>query len=178
MAPLDPTEAQNRFNRVFLEFVGAFARPEHPLVLFLDDLQWADAATLTLLPLFLTSPDLSGMLVIGAYRDNEVDATHPLVQAVEALRTRGAPVNELVLPPLGADHLRALVVDALGQEPTHDELSAVVLDKTGGNPFFVTQFLTALHQDGHLWIDRGGARAGGWTCRPSAPPADRQRRWT
>ena len=83
VVPLDPTEAQNRFNRVFLALVGAFARPQHPLVLFLDDLQWADAATLTLLPLIVSSPDLSGMLVIGAYRDNEVDAGHPLRHAVD-----------------------------------------------------------------------------------------------
>src|SRR6185312_2904366 len=155
VALLDPTESQNRFNRVFLEFVGAFTRPEHPLVLFLDDLQWADAATLTLLPLFLTGTDLRGMLLIGAYRDNEVHPTHPLAQATEGLRSRGGPVTELVLPPLGADDLRALVSDALDAGPAvTDALSEVVLEKTGGNPFFVVQFLTALHQDGHIALDR------------------------
>ena len=155
---LDPTESQNRFNRVFLEFVGAFARPENPLVLFLDDLQWADSATLTLLPLLLTSPELAGLLLIGAYRDNEVHPSHPLVQVLDILRGPGT-VTELVLAPLGAAHLRALIGDALGTPAeVTDALATVVGDKTGGNPFFVVQFLTALHQDGHLALDRG-ARA-------------------
>ena len=132
---LDPTEAQNRFNRVFLDFVGAIARPAHPLVLFLDDLQWADAATLMLLPRFLTRPELRGMLVIGAYRSNEVHPTHPLMQVVESLRSSGARVTDLILPPLGADHLRALVSDALAAPAAlTEELSAVVLEKTAGNP--------------------------------------------
>ena len=157
VVPLDPTEAQNRFNRVFLDFVGAIARPAHPLVLFLDDLQWADAATLTLLPRFLTRPELRGMLVIGAYRSNEVHPTHPLMQVADSLRSSGARVTDLILPPLGADHLRALVSDALAAPaPITEELSAVVLEKTAGNPFFVIQFLAALHQDGQLAFDRSG----------------------
>ncbi|HET9040976.1 MAG TPA: sigma 54-interacting transcriptional regulator [Gemmatimonadales bacterium] len=157
VAPLDPTESQNRFNRVFLDFVGAFARAAHPLVLFLDDVQWADAATLTLLPLLVTRPELTGLLVIGAYRSNEVHPTHPLMQIVESLRGRGARVTELVLPPLDPDHLRALVGDALAAPASLvEELSAVVLEKTAGNPFFVIQFLSALHQDGQIAFDDTG----------------------
>jgi predicted ATPase/transcriptional regulator with GAF, ATPase, and Fis domain len=155
VSELDPTEAQNRFNRVFQQFVGAFARPEHPLVLFLDDLQWADAATLTLLPLFLTNPELSGLLVIGAYRDNEVPPTHPLALTIEELGRSGAEITEVVPAPLGQTHLRALLADAFpAPAAVLDPLAAVVLDKTGGNPFFVVQFLTTLYQDGLIALDR------------------------
>jgi predicted ATPase/transcriptional regulator with GAF, ATPase, and Fis domain len=155
VASMDPTEAQNRFSRVFLDFVGAFARPEHPLVLFLDDLQWADPATLTLLPLLLGTADLRGLLVIGAYRDHEVHAAHPLVQVLDGLRQGGVRITELVLPPLEPAHVRALVSDTFTATPAlSEDLSEVVHHKTGGNPFFVVQFLTALHQDGHVTLDR------------------------
>jgi predicted ATPase/transcriptional regulator with GAF, ATPase, and Fis domain len=154
VAPMDPTESRNRFTRVLLDFVGAFARPEHPLVLFLDDLQWADLATLALLPRLITG-ELSGLLVIGAYRDQEVHAAHPLVQLIEGLRTERVALTELELPPLEPEHVRALVADTLaGTEGATDALSEVVRDKTGGNPFFVVQFLTALHQDGQVTLDR------------------------
>jgi predicted ATPase/transcriptional regulator with GAF, ATPase, and Fis domain/tRNA A-37 threonylcarbamoyl transferase component Bud32 len=153
---LDPAESQNRFNRVFQQFLGAFASPDRPLVLFLDDLQWADVATLNLLPLFLTSPDVSGLLVIGAYRDNEVSPTHPLTHAIEDLTLRGAALTQLALPPLGAAHLRALLMDTLGGDrAVIEQLSAIVLEKTAGNPFFVIQFLKSLHQDGQVTFDRG-----------------------
>jgi histidine kinase len=152
--PMGPTEAQNRFNRVFQEFLGVFARPERPLVLFLDDLQWADSATLTLLPLFLTNAEISGLLVIGAYRDNEVSRTHPLTQALDSLAERGAALTVLRLPPLGATDLSQLVSDAIADPLASRELSAVVLDKTGGNPFFVIQVLKSLHHDGHIRFDR------------------------
>jgi predicted ATPase/transcriptional regulator with GAF, ATPase, and Fis domain/tRNA A-37 threonylcarbamoyl transferase component Bud32 len=152
---LGATESQNRFNRVFQEFLGAFARPEHPLVLFLDDLQWADAATLSLLPLFLTNREISGLLVIGAYRDNEVSPTHPLNHTIRALVELGAPLTQLSLPPLGAIHLANMLADTLGGGgAVVDQLSAIVLAKTAGNPFFVIQFLKSLHQDGHIAFDR------------------------
>ncbi|HET9726324.1 MAG TPA: AAA family ATPase, partial [Gemmatimonadales bacterium] len=156
VAPMDPTEAQNRFTRLFLDFVGVFARPEHPLVLFLDDLQWADRATLALLPRLLTSSDLAGLLVIGAYRNHEVHPAHPLVQLIEGLRGEQVPITEVVLPPLEPGHVRALVADTFSStEELTNALSEVVRDKTGGNPFFVVQFLTALHQDGQVTLDRG-----------------------
>ncbi len=160
VAPLGAAEAQNRFNRVFQQFLGTFAGRGQPLVLFLDDLQWADAATLSLLPLFLTNPEITGLLVIGAYRDNEVSSTHPLSHTIELLVTRGAPLSQLSLPPLGATHLAALLTDTIGGDAAViNQLSAIVLEKTGGNPFFVTQFLKSLHQDGHIAFDPG---ARGW----------------
>ena len=88
---LPPQDAQRRFQLVFRRFIGVFARPEHPLALFLDDLQWLDAATLDLLEDLLTQPDVQHLLLIGAYRDNEVNAAHPLMRKLEAIRQAGAP---------------------------------------------------------------------------------------
>ena len=97
---LPPQDAQGRFQLVFRRFIGVFARPEHPLALFLDDLQWLDAATLDLLEDLLTRPDVQHLMLIGAYRDNEVDSTHPLMRKLEAIRQAGATVQEIVLAPL------------------------------------------------------------------------------
>ena len=99
---LPPQEAQRRFQLVFRRFIGVFARPEHPLALFLDDLQWLDAATLDLLEDLLTRTDLQHLLLIGAYRDNEVNATHPLVRKLDAIRQAGAALQDIVLTPLGS----------------------------------------------------------------------------
>jgi hypothetical protein len=154
--PMGPTEAQNRFNRVFQRLLGAFASPSHPLVLFLDDLQWADPATLTLLPRFLANPDLRGLLVIGAYRDNEVPPTHPLAATIEQIGAGGAALTRITLPPLATGDLAALLGDAMATGPgTAAALAEVVEAKTGGNPFFAIQFLGALYRDGHLAFDRG-----------------------
>jgi predicted ATPase len=159
VATLNPTEAQNRFQRAFEQLLGALTRADQPLVLFLDDLQWADSATLSLLPRFLANPEIRGLLLIGAYRDNEVSAAHPLVSALQAIRGQGSPVTEVVLPPLGPVDLQALLQDMLGLAPdTAQALAAVLQEKTGGNPFFAIQFLTALYQDGQLAFDRA-ARA-------------------
>ena len=90
---LPPQEAQNRFQLVFRRFLGAFARPEHPLALFLDDLQWLDAATLDLLEHLVTHPEVGHLLLVGAYRDNEVGPSHPLMRTLEAIRKAGAQVR-------------------------------------------------------------------------------------
>ncbi len=156
---LGPLEAQNRFNLVFRKFVAAFARADHPLVLFLDDLQWADAATLALLPSLLTDPEIRGLLVIGAYRDNEVSPTHPLRLTVGELAGR-VRIEEITLPPLDAGELRDLVADALRTDAAHASAAAdLVLAKTGGNPFFVKQLLQSLHADGLITFDPASA---GW----------------
>ena len=94
---LEPQQAQSRFQLVFRRFIGVFARPEHPLALFLDDLQWLDAATLDLLEDLLTRSDLRHLMLIGAYRDNEVDAAHPLTRKLEAIRHAGARIEEIRL---------------------------------------------------------------------------------
>jgi predicted ATPase/transcriptional regulator with GAF, ATPase, and Fis domain len=153
--PLDPAEAQNRFNLTFHHFVGVFARPEHPLVLFIDDMQWADAATLSLLPLLLTGDSARGLLVIGAYRDNEVGPSHPLRELVEGLKETSLAITHVSLTALRGEHLRQFIGDALRTGPEKAApVSDLVLGKTGGNPFFLTQFLRTLHQDGYVTFDR------------------------
>src|SRR5262245_5866108 len=112
-----PQDALRRFQLVFRRFIAVFARPEHPLTLFLDDLQWLDAATLDLLEDLLTGSELRHLLLIGAYRHNEVDAAHPLVQTLEAIRSAGGKINEITLGPLTQQQLGQLLADALRCEP-------------------------------------------------------------
>jgi PAS domain S-box-containing protein len=151
---LPPREAQNRFQFVFRRFLGAFARPEHPLALFLDDLQWLDTATLELLEHLITDPDVRHLMLVGAYRDNEVSSSHPLLRTLEAIRKAGAQVQEIVLAPLGLDDVGKLVADALHCELERVRpLAQLVHEKTGGNPFFVIQFFTALPDEGLLLFD-------------------------
>ena len=104
---LEPQQAQSRFQLVFGQFVGVFARPEHPLVLFLDDLQWLDAATLDLFDGLLTQSDLQHLMLIGAYRDNEVNVAHPLIRKVQDLRNAGAKISQIIFAPLSRDDVRA-----------------------------------------------------------------------
>jgi predicted ATPase len=157
-AELPPQEARGRFQLVFRRFLGAFARPEHPLALFLDDLQWLDTATLELLERLTTDPDVRHVLVIAAYRDNEVSSSHPLTRTLAAIRDAGARMQEIVLAPLGLDDFERLIADALHCGPdTAGPLALMVYEKTGGNPFFSIQFLMALVEEGLLRCDRGAA---------------------
>ena len=156
---LPPQQAQGRFQLVFRRFLGVFARAEHPLALFLDDLQWPDAATLDLLEDLLTQSEVRHLLLIGAYRDNEVNSTHPLVRKLETLRRAGASIQQISLPPLERDDLKQLVADALHCAPEHAvPLGQLVHEKTAGNPFFAIQFLSALAREGLLAFDQDGAR--------------------
>lgn len=156
---LPPQEAQRRFRLVFRRFIGVFARPEHPLALFLDDLQWLDAATLDLLEDLLTSDDLQHLLLIGAYRDNEVNATHPLVRKLDAIRQAGAAVQDIVLTPLGRDDLSQLLADSLHCELQRvAPLAELIREKTTGNPFFAIQFISALADEGLLSFDYSAGR--------------------
>jgi len=144
-------EAQGRFQLVFRRFIGVFARPEHPLALFLDDLQWLDAATLDLLEDLLTQTDVQHLLLIGAYRDNEVNATHPLRRKLGAIRQARAAVEDIVLTPLGQDDLRQMLVDSLRCEPGRAApLAKLIHEKTTGNPFFAIQFISMLAEEGLL----------------------------
>jgi len=148
-------EAENRLRRVLREFVGAFATAEHPLAIFLDDLQWVDPASLKLVVDLLTHPSTQHMLLVGAYRDDEVGPAHPLAQALDEARKEGAAIHTLLLGPLAEASLSELVADALHCSPAEAEpLAHLVRDKTAGNPFFVIQFLTALHRQGLISFDR------------------------
>ena len=156
---LPPQQAQGRFQLVFRRFIGVFARPDHPLALFLDDLQWLDAATLDLLEDLLTRSDLKHLMLIGAYRDNEVDGAHPLMRKLDAISQSGAQVQEIRLAPLARDDLRQMIVDALRCEPERAApLAQLVHEKTGGNPFFALQFISALAEEGLLRFDHDAAR--------------------
>ncbi len=153
VSSLGPTESQNRFNRVFQQFMGVFTAQEHPLVIFLDDLQWADSASLKLIQLLLTNPDSKYLLFIGAYRDNEVSATHPTIQAIEKIAATGTPVSNIVLWSLELDHVRALIADTLSNSSETAVLADLLCNKTQGNPFFLTQLLKTLYVESLLVYD-------------------------
>ena len=162
VADLPPQDAQRRFRMVLRRFIGVFARPEHPLVLFLDDLQWLDGATLDLLEDLLTQSNVRHLLLIGAYRDSEVNAAHPLLCKLDAIRRAGAIVHEIVLAPLTYNDLGQLISDAVRCETEiATPLVQLVHEKTGGNPFFAIQFLHALADESLLIFDHGDAR---WFC--------------
>ena len=130
-------QAQSRLHLVFRRFLGVFAQPEHPLTLFLDDLQWLDATTLDVLADLLTQADVERLLVIGAYRDNEVDLAHPLMRKLQVIRKSGAFVQEIGLSPLAREDLGRLIAATLSCAPRDAApLARLVHEKTGGNPFF------------------------------------------
>jgi PAS domain S-box-containing protein len=156
---LPPQDAQRRFQLVLQRFIGVFAKAEHPLALFLDDLQWLDLATLDLLEELLTRSDLRSLMLIGAYRGNEVTAAHPLARKLDAIRTAGGKLAEIVLAPLAREHLEELLTDALRCEPARVvPLAELVHEKTAGNPFFIVQFLSSLTGEGLLAFDHNAAR--------------------
>ncbi|MBV8414091.1 MAG: serine/threonine-protein kinase PknK, partial [Verrucomicrobia bacterium] len=151
---LQPAEAENRFQMVFRAFVGVFARETHPLALFLDDLQWLDAATLKLLEDLITHSDVQYLLLIGAFRDKEINRSHPLMEVLESIRQTRDQVQEIFLGPLSFHDLSQLVADTLRCERMRAEpLAQLVYDKTQGNPFFSIQFLATLHEEHLLEFD-------------------------
>ncbi|NEO86322.1 MAG: AAA family ATPase [Spirulina sp. SIO3F2] len=162
VAELSGTAAQSRFNLLFQKFIAVFTTPEHPLVVFLDDLQWADAASLQLLDRLVTEPEQGYLLMLGAYRDNEVFAAHPLILTLEKIRKTTAIVNTITLDPLQLDDLNQLVADTLRCTPELAlPLTQLLHQKTRGNPFFATQFLKGLYEDGLIRFD---ADRGFWHC--------------
>ncbi|WP_242516204.1 AAA family ATPase [Sorangium cellulosum] len=151
---LPPAEAQHRLRVALRRFVGVFAQEGRPLALFLDGLQWTDSASLGLLRELVTHPETRHLLVIGAYRDNEVTRSHPLMLALDQMRKEGARVSTVVLGPLSREHLAALVGDALRcRREDAAPLADLVHEKTGGNPFFAIQFLAALREERLIEID-------------------------
>ena len=158
VAELPPQEARGRFQMVFRRLLGAFARPEHPLALFLDDLQWLDAATLEFLERLITDPDVRHVLLIGAYRNNEVSSSHPLMRTLGAIRDAGARTQEIVLLPLGLDDVGRLVAEAMRcARKAADPLAQLIHEKTGGNPFFTIQFIAELEEESLLRFEPSAA---------------------
>lgn len=162
IAELEGSAAQNRFNLIFQKFILVFTTKEHPLVIFLDDLQWADSASLKLMQLLMSETDTGYLLLIGAYRDNEVNPAHPLMLTLDEIRKAYATVNQIILAPLDQPSLNRLIADTLSCPPSLAiPLTELVFAKTKGNPFFATQFLKSLHQEALISFEFSG---GYWQC--------------
>jgi predicted ATPase/signal transduction histidine kinase len=159
---LSGTAAQNRFNLLFQKFIQLFTTEEHPLVMFLDDLQWADSGSLKLMQLLMSESHGKYLLLIGAYRDNEVSVVHPLMFTLGEIRKTNATINTIILNPLSNKSLNQLVADTLScRSEIAQPLTELVYQKTQGNPFFSTQFLKALYEDGLIKFDLD---EGNWQC--------------
>ncbi len=152
---LSPSDSTNRFNMLFRQFISVFTAPEHPLVLFLDDLQWADAASLKLLENIITDSDMKYLLMIGAFRDNETNPSHPLILTLDTINRNCGPLRTITLLPLSFTDLGHLMADTFRpHESGFESLSGLIYEKTAGNPFFVTQFLITLHEESLVEFDQ------------------------
>ncbi|WP_224241299.1 trifunctional serine/threonine-protein kinase/ATP-binding protein/sensor histidine kinase [Hyalangium gracile] len=159
-APLPAAESRNRLNRVLARALQSFATAERPLVLFLDDLQWADLATLTLLQSLARDPDCHHLLPVGSFRDTEVPPSHPLALAMDELRATGTPVREIHLAPLAPEEVARMVREATGVDSGRAlEFGQLIHSRTAGNPFSVREFLRFLHDQGLI---RYETRTGRW----------------
>lgn len=151
---LEPDESKNRFNRVFQEFLRLFMTPDHPLMLFLDDLQWADRASLQLFARIATEQGNGHLLLLGAYRENEVDAGHPLSEAIDGIREKGGVIRRMRVANLSSSDVQRLLDDTLGLPAEHSmALVDLTVQKTAGNPFFLVQLLSALYDEDAISYD-------------------------
>jgi predicted ATPase/signal transduction histidine kinase/GAF domain-containing protein len=151
---LGASEARNRTIQTFHQFNQVFQSPDHPVVFFMDDGQWADITSCQSLQAFMQNPDNHHWLMIVAYRDNEVSPTHPLIQSVEAIRQAGTTITEINLKPLGLVEVAQLIADTLHTSAEFvAPLAELLFQKTAGNPFFLTQLLESLHENGSIWFD-------------------------
>ncbi|MEH2464601.1 ATP-binding protein [Nostoc sp.] len=151
---LASAEAQNRFNLVFQKFINLFAQKDHPLVIFLDDLQWADLASLKLIQLLATDTDIQYLLIIGAYRDNEVDISHPLMLVLQEIEKNSNSVKIIHCQNLKIPDISQLVSDTLKSSLDNSkELAILIFNKTAGNPFFINQLIKFIHQENLLYFN-------------------------
>jgi len=151
---LGANESLNRFNSVFQKFAQAFASNKHPLVIFLDDLQWADTPSLQLLDQLMTNPDMEYIFMIGSYRDNEVDGAHPLMLTLSDIQNKGVEVKTITLRPLDQENVNRIISETLCCAPARSaELANLCMKKTNGNPFFLNQFLKSLFDRHYLSFD-------------------------
>lgn len=165
---LGPIESQNRFNLVFLNFVDIFCEAERPLVIFLDDLQWADSASLALLEKLFSGGDESPLLIIAAYRDNEVDDNHPLSLTLKSFEEKDVPFVKHQLPPLGSASVTNLVADTLNNSAYEVKpLVEVIMERTAGNPFFVKEILSHLYNEGFFRLKHHENGDGFWAYPPA-----------
>jgi predicted ATPase/class 3 adenylate cyclase len=168
---LGPLESRNRFYRVFRAFTGALTSADHPLCVLIDDLQWADAASLGLIEMVLADPTIGHIMLVGAYRSNEVDAFHPAMMTFRSLEKAGIQVKTIPLAGLGATDINGFVADTLGCLPSAShELATHLYRKTEGNPFFVRQLLDTYYQQDLIAFDRAKDE---WTWNMAAIRASR-----
>jgi tRNA A-37 threonylcarbamoyl transferase component Bud32 len=163
--PLDSTQNQNRFNLLFKRFLGIFCRSEHSLVIFLDDLQWADLASLNLIERLISDSELQYFLIVGAYRDNQVSISHPLMYFIEKIEAAKVPIDRIDLHPLDSSQIDRLVADTLNCSTEFSQpLAELLTRKTEGNPFFLTQLLYSLEREKLLLFDRSESLATARQC--------------
>ncbi len=154
LAPISGGVAHHQIAYIFKEFLKVCATETHPMVIFADDLQWADAASLNLIQMLSTEPEIQYLLIIGAFRDNAVDDAHPLLHTLSEAKKKGARINTITLPPLSAANVHQMLTDLLRSDsPAAFALSDLVHRKTNGNPFFIRQFLKAIHDKKALILD-------------------------
>jgi len=155
-------ETQNRFNHLFLNFLRIFCDREHPLVIFLDDLQWADLSSLKLIEFIMTDKTIKYLFFIGAYRDNEVDITHPLSMTLDLLRKSDVSIKEIHLAPLYVEHVHQMISDTIYNKDNYTgELSELVRKNTDGNPFFIKHYLERLYKENILFFNK---ETRSWQC--------------
>jgi histidine kinase len=155
LVALDPQQEQNRFNLALANFIRVFCKAEHPLTVYLDDLQWIDPASLKLMAYLIGDPSVHHLFFVGAYRDNEVSAAHPLMEVLQSLKQTGVLVHAMTLHPLNGEHVRQMVADTLSMESAQvASLADLITKKTGGNPFFTEEFVKSLYADKLLTFDR------------------------
>ncbi len=154
IAALNPDETRNRFNLVFQNFVKVFATAEHPLVVFIDDFQFADFDSFKLLETLLTDIRNEYLLFVAAFRDYETEGEHPIQLSLEAIRDAGVEITEMHLRTLHAESINRMLADALHLPSAQtDRLAALITEKTMGNPFFVNQLIRKIHEDGLLYFN-------------------------
>ncbi len=158
---LSGTAAQNRFNLLFQKFAAVFTTPEHPLLIFLDDLQWADSASLNLMKVLMDDSNTGYLLLLGAYRDNEVFPTHPLMLGLAELKKKST-ISTINLKKLSLNHINQLTAETLScSKDLTQPLAELVYQKTQGNPFFTTQFLKGLYEENLITFN---LKLGYWEC--------------
>lgn len=167
--PLPELEGQEAYNRMiytFGRFIGSISSEKNTMVIFLDDLQWADPASLDLVRSVMTDNSIGHLFLIGAYRDNEVDETHPLTATLKTIESRYGSVTRLHLEPLQEEHVLLLLSETFNQQPDSlGTLASMIYERTGGNPFFIKEFLHSIYDRGHLYFDDSSFR---WTWNQEA----------
>lgn len=147
-------ESQNRLKLFLIRFIHTFAKKDHPLIIFLDDIQWANASSFNLIQTLVTTPGLKYVLVIGAYRDHEVDLTHPFNQMLEQIKKSKGIIHTVTISPLHLSHIVGMIVDLLNcTREQASPLAQLLLKKTGGNPFFLIQYIKKLRSDNQIEFD-------------------------